>query len=275
MISPFPARKRWGQNFLVDPETARRIVEAAAIGPDETVVEIGPGDGALTRLLVRLAPGRTVAVEIDPLRAQALRDELGGDGGARIVLGDALEKTVAERVAEAGLPLPAVLVANLPYNVATPILTRAIREKGSISRIVATVQREVARRFVAAPGSEDYGFLSVHAALFSEGEILFHIPPGAFRPRPKVVSSVLRLVPIEPPARGEMLDRVLAVASASFQMRRKNLPNALSAIGSREAWGAALAACGFPPSARAEELTAGDFVRLAREERRLAAGGAA
>ncbi len=196
MISQFPARKRWGQNFLVDPETAKRIVAAAAIGAGETVLEIGPGDGALTRHLLAAAPGRLVAVEIDPLRAEALEDELGG--ALRILRGDVLQRPIAEWVADASLALPAVLVANLPYNVATPILSRAIEDAGSVSRIVSTVQREVARRFVAAPGSDDYGFLSVRSALFCRGEILFHISAGAFRPRPKVVSSVLRLVPREP-----------------------------------------------------------------------------
>lgn len=269
MISQFPARKRWGQNFLVDPETAKRIVAAAAIGAGETVLEIGPGDGALTRHLLAAAPGRLVAVEIDPLRAEALEDELGG--ALRILRGDVLQRPIAEWVADASLALPAVLVANLPYNVATPILSRAIEDAGSVSRIVSTVQREVARRFVAAPGSDDYGFLSVRSALFCRGEILFHISAGAFRPRPKVVSSVLRLVPREPLATGEPLIRVLAVASAAFQMRRKNLPNALSALGAKEDWAEALGTCGFRASTRAEELAAADFVNLAREERLLAA----
>ena len=266
MSTSFPARKKWGQHFLVDPGTARRIVDSAAILAGETVVEIGPGDGALTRPLLEVAGGRLIGIEIDPLRAEALEKELAS-AGLRILRGDVLARPIAGWVGEAGLPLPAAVVANLPYNVATPIVSRAIEERGAVSRIVATVQREVARRFIAAPGSDDYGYLSVRAALFSRGEILFDVPAGAFRPRPKVVSSVLRLVPKGPPVAGAELDRVIAVASAAFQMRRKNLPNALSSLGSRVAWAEALDRCGLSPSSRAEELSAGDFVRLAREER--------
>lgn len=255
----------------MDSGVARRIVAAASIRPGETVVEIGPGDGALTRVLLESAADRFAAIEIDPLRAHALQQELGG-AGLRVLRGDVLEKPIAEWIAEAALRPPAVIVANLPYNAATPILSRAVEETCAVSRIVATVQREVARRFVAVPGSDDYGFLSVRSALFSRGEILFSIPPGAFRPRPKVVSSVLRLTPKEPPLSGPGLDRVLEIASAGFSMRRKNLPNALSALGSRQAWAEALARCGFRASSRAEELAATDFVLLASEESRLRRG---
>jgi 16S rRNA (adenine1518-N6/adenine1519-N6)-dimethyltransferase len=269
VISPYPARKKWGQHFLVDSGAARRIVASAAIVAGETVVEIGPGDGALTRPLLEVARGHLIAIEIDPLRASALEEELGRAAGLTILRGDVLARPIAGWVEQAGLSLPAAVVANLPYNVATPILSRAIEERSAVSRIVATVQREVARRFVAAPGSDDYGYLSVRAALFSRGEILFDIPPGSFRPRPKVVSSVLRLIPREPPVTGSELDRVLSIASAAFQMRRKSLPNALAGIGTRQGWAEALDRCGLSARSRAEELGASDFVRLASEERRL------
>ena len=253
----------------MDGGAARRIVEAAAIESGETAVEIGPGDGALTRPLLDAASGRLLAIEIDPLRAEALEKELG-PAGLMLIRADVLDRPIADWVGQAGLPLPAAVVANLPYNAATPILSRAIEDPAGVSRIVATVQREVARRFVAKPGNADYGYLSVRAALFSSGEILFDIPPGAFRPSPKVVSSVLRLVPKEPPVTGPELERVLAVSSAAFQMRRKTLPNALAALGPRTKWAEALERCGFSASTRAEELSAEDFVRLARDERALA-----
>ncbi len=252
----------------MDPGAARRIVDAAAILGGETVVEIGPGDGALTKPLLEVASGRLLGIEIDPLRAEALGRSLGF-GGLKILHGDALDRPISAWIAEAGLPPPAVIVANLPYNAATAIVSRAIEESGVVSRIIATLQREVARRFVATPGSDDYGYLSVRAALFSRGEVLFDIPAGSFRPRPKVVSSVLRLMPMAPPVGGAALERVLSIASAAFQMRRKNLPNALAAIGPRPAWALALDRCGFPPSCRAEELAAADFVRLAEEERKI------
>jgi 16S rRNA (adenine1518-N6/adenine1519-N6)-dimethyltransferase len=260
--SPFPPLRRWGQNFLVDSSAADRIVAAAAISPGETVVEIGPGDGALTRRLAA-AGARLVAVEIDPRRAEALARELAPLPNVAIETGDALSTTIGARLAARGLPAPAAVVGNLPYNVATPILRSAIREREAVSRIVATVQREVARRLVARPGDEDYGYLSVYTAFFAEGEVLFDLQPGAFRPSPKVVSSVVRLRPKKPPVEGERLASLLDVVSRGFRSRRKTLANALASEGGRPFWEAALAAIGKRPSTRAEELSPQDFVALA------------
>jgi len=262
VTSPFPPLRRWGQNFLVDPSAAGRIVAAAAVLPGETVVEIGPGDGALTRRLAE-SGGRLLAVEIDPLRAAALARELAPLGNVEVEEGDALARPMGDRLSRHGLPEPAVVVGNLPYNAATPILRAAVRERGAVSRIVATVQKEVARRLVARPGSDDYGFLSVETALFADGEILFDLPPGAFRPRPKVVSSVVRLRLKPSPVEGPALVRVLDLASRGFQMRRKTLANALAGKGPRREWEEALAALGKSPSVRAEELSPEDFVALA------------
>lgn len=262
MLSVIPVRKRWGQHFLADGATAEKIVAAARVGSGDTVIEVGPGDGALTRPLAARA-GRLLAVEIDPLRAEALAAELSADPRVRIERGDVLEKGFGEWLAGAGLSPPAVLVANLPYNAATPILTAALEEPESIARIVATVQKEVARRFVARPGTEDYGFLSVRTAAFATGRILFDLPPGAFRPRPKVMSSVLELtpraVPLEPVRRG----RALALASLAFRTRRKTLPNSLSSDAPREVWDSALAKIGKDVRVRAEVLSLDDFLALA------------
>ena len=156
-----------------------------------------------------------------------------------------------------------MLVANLPYNAATQILTRALEEPDAIARIVATVQREVARRFVAKPGTEDYGYLSVRAAAFATGRILFDLPPGAFRPRPKVVSSVLELTPLSAPLDPERRSRALALASLGFRMRRKTLPNALSSAAPRETWEKALAQIGKDARVRAEVLSLDDYLALA------------
>lgn len=261
MKSPFPPRRRWGQNFLVDRSAADRIVKAAQIAPGESVVEIGPGDGALTRGLAA-AGGRLVAIEIDPARAEALTAEFAGREAVVIEGGDALDRSIGERLRDRGWPLPAVVVGNLPYNAATPILRAAVREGDAVARVVATVQREVARRMVARSGSDDYGYLSVFMAMFCDGEILFDLPPGAFRPRPNVVSSVVRLRTRRP--EGEpAVDRVLALASAAFGARRKTLPNALGGGAERAPWEAALAAIGKAPTARAEELSPEDFVALA------------
>lgn len=258
-----PARKRWGQHFLASPETADRIVAAARIGPSDTVLEVGPGEGALTRPLAAKA-ARLLAVEIDPLRAQALSASLPADGRVKIVCGDVLHRAFSEWLAEAGFPAPAVLVSNLPYNVATPILTRALEEPEVIARVVAAVQREVAQRIAARAGSEHYGFLSVLAAAFATSRILFDVPPGAFRPRPRVTSSLLELTPQARPLDPALRRRALALASLGFRQRRKTLANALSSAGPREIWEQALASIGRDVRVRAEVLSLEDYLALAK-----------
>ena len=257
-----PARKRWGQHFLVRPETARRIADASGVGPGDTAFEVGPGEGALTRPLAERA-GQVVAVEIDTRRADALERELAGTSNVRLLRGDVLERSFAAWLAEAGLSPPAVLVSNLPYNVATPILRRAMEEGGAFSRAVATVQKEVARRFTAGPRSSEYGYLSVRAAAFARARILFDLGPGAFRPRPRVTSSVLELVPRFPALDPEMRDRALALASLAFRFRRKTLVNALSSVAGRGPVEGALEELGRGPKARAEELSLADYLALA------------
>jgi len=257
-----PARKRWGQHFLIRPETARRIADASGVGPADTAFEVGPGEGALTRPLA-LRAGRVLAVEIDPLRADLLERELAAQGNVSLLRGDVLEKSFAGWLADASLSPPAILVSNLPYNVATPILMRAMEEEGTFSRAVATVQKEVARRFCAAPGSSEYGYLSVRAAAFANARVLFDLPPGAFRPPPRVTSSVLELVPRAPGLDPEARDRALGLASLAFRFRRKTLVNALSSAAGRELVEGALEDLGRGPKARAEELSLSDYLALA------------
>ena len=258
-----PARKRWGQHFLASPATARRIVEAARVAPDDCVLEVGPGDGALTRFLAEAAAS-VVAVEIDPRRAAALAAELAGNPRVRIFPGDVLERPLGRWLDAGGCASGALLVANLPYNAATPILFAALESGGAIRRVVATVQREVARRFVARPGQDGYGYLSVRSAALAEGRILFDLPPGAFRPAPKVTSSVLELVPRPGPASPELVVRALKLASLGFHARRKTLANALSSAAPRAHWESALEGMGRDPRTRAEKLSLDDFLTLAR-----------
>jgi 16S rRNA (adenine1518-N6/adenine1519-N6)-dimethyltransferase len=258
-----PVRKRWGQHFLVSPATAERIADAARLDRGATVIEVGPGEGALTRPLLARA-GRLLAIEIDPMRADALALELVADDRVRVVTGDALSKPFGEWLADAGWKGPAVLAANLPYNVATPILLAAIEEPTAIARAVATVQKEVAQRFAARAGSAAYGYLSVRAAAFADARVLFDIPPGAFRPRPKVVSSVLELVPRARALDPDLRDRAVALASLGFRARRKTLANALAPAGPRAAWEEALEELGKDRRVRAEELSLDDFLALAR-----------
>ena len=256
-----PARKRWGQHFLVRSEIARRIVEASGVGAGDTAFEVGPGEGALTRPLAESA-GRLVAVEIDPLRAEALEREFVSFADVRVLRGDVLDKSFTAWLADAGWAPPAVLVSNLPYNVATPILLAAVEEEGTFSRAVATVQKEVARRFSAVPGAEQYGYLSVWAAAFARARVLFDLPPGAFRPPPKVTSSVLELVPRAQPLEPETRQRALRLASLAFRFRRKTLVNALSSAAGRSQVERALEQLGRGPKTRAEELSLADFLAL-------------
>lgn len=259
-----PARKRWGQHFLVRPETARRIVDASRVGPDDTAFEVGPGEGALTRPLTESA-GRVLAVEIDPLRVEALERDLAGAENLRLLAGDVLDRSFAAWLGDAGWEPPAVLVSNLPYNAATPILLRAIEEEGTFSRAIATVQKEVARRFAAKPGEEGYGYLSVRTAAFARARSLFDLPAGAFRPPPRVTSCVIELVPRSPRLEPLSRERALRLASLAFRSRRKTAANAISGASgaARSSVERALEGAGFDPRARAEELSLANYLALA------------
>ena len=252
-------RPRLGQNFLSSPRTAGRIVDALGAPAGSWVVEVGPGRGALTRPL--LARGvRVLAIEVDGRLAARLREELGGES-LRLVEADALSFDPAEALAACGAAPPVPLVANLPYESATPMV-RAFARRGELfSRLVVMVQREVAERICSRPGEDGYGFLSVDLAFHARARRLFDVPPGDFTPRPTVVSSVVELVPVEP-AGGAAA--AIAVASAGFAVRRKTLTNALGAAWGREAAAAAVAGAGLAPTARAEELPPEAFLALAR-----------
>lgn len=252
-------RPKLGQNFLSSPRTAARIVDALGAEADSWVVEVGPGRGALTRPL--LARGiRVLAVEIDALLAARLTAELGSDL-LRVIEADALRFDPAAALAEAGAVPPVPLVANLPYESATPMVRAFARRRDLFSRLVVMVQREVAERICSRPGDDGYGFLSVDVAFHAKARRLFDVPPGDFTPRPKVVSAVIELVPVEP---SEQAAAAIAVASAGFAVRRKTLTNALGAVWGREAAAAAVAGAGLSPTARAEELSPEAFLSLAR-----------
>jgi 16S rRNA (adenine1518-N6/adenine1519-N6)-dimethyltransferase len=252
-------RPRLGQNFLSSPRTAIRIVDALAVPADSWVVEVGPGRGALTRPL--LSRGiRVLAVEIDALLAARLTAELGCEL-LRVVEADALRFDPAAALAEVGAVLPVPLVANLPYESATPMVRAFARRRDLFSRLVVMVQREVAERICSRPGEDGYGFLSVDVAFHAKARRLFDVPPGDFTPRPKVVSTVVELVPVES---AQQAAAAISVASAGFAVRRKTLTNALGAAWGREAASAAVAGAGLSPTARAEELPPETFLSLAR-----------
>ena len=246
-----------GQNFVVDPNTIRRIVRLAALAPGDAVVEVGAGIGSLTVALAAEA-GRVVAVEIDRRLLPALAEVVGGIGSVTVVHADALE--VDYHALLGGRPHR--MVANLPYNVATPLIARVLEGVPEVVDLLVMVQREVGQRLVAAPGSKTYGALSVLVAAHAVGRIVARVPPVVFWPAPQVDSVLVRLVRRPPPevAPGELM----RVVHAAFAQRRKTLRNSLSsALGLPVAdVEAALAAAGIDPGARAETLGLDAFVRL-------------
>jgi 16S rRNA (adenine1518-N6/adenine1519-N6)-dimethyltransferase len=262
------ADKRLGQHFLVDPAILRRIAQAAAPLDAGTVVEIGPGPGGLTGALLDAGATRLVAVERDSRWVAALEPLVGAAGG-RLDLrpGDALALDLDRLVPEG----PIRIVANLPYNVATPLLLRWLEKAERIAVMVLMFQREVARRLTAQPGSDAYGRLAVQAQWRCEVETLFDLPPGAFRPPPKVSSSVVRLRPRPAPLFAAEPGALSAVLAAGFGQRRKMLRSSLAATGVDPL--AITAAAGIDPTRRAETLPIEAWCRLARAFSALARPG--
>jgi len=247
---------RLGQHFLFDPSILRRIAAAAVAGPDDVVLEIGPGKGTLTRELAALAR-RVVAIEADRALAAALAAECRGTG-VTVVTGDALKTP---------WPRATVVCGNIPYRITSPLIDRALRPPRP-ERIVFLVQAEVAARLAASPGANEYGALTAGVRLVASVERLFGVPAGAFRPRPRVESAVVRLVPRPAPlvASEEEERRVRDVIRALFQRRRQQLGRSV-----REAFGVArsevaglLEGAGVDPAARVEVLAPERFVALAR-----------
>ena len=263
--------KRRGQNFVVDPNTVRRIVRAAGLGPGEAVLEVGPGLGSLTLGLLGVAAS-VVAVEIDEVLAARLPLtvlERAPDLAGRLVVvaADAMD------VARADLPGPdpTALVANLPYNVAVPVLLHLLEVLPSLRRVLVMVQAEVADRLAAGPGSKVYGVPSVKARWYGDVRRAGSVGRTVFWPAPNVDSGLVALTRREPPATSASRAEVFAVVDAAFAQRRKTLRAALSGwAGSPAAAEAALRAAGVDPGARGEQLDVAGFARLA--EHRPVAG---
>ena len=244
-------KKKWGQNFLRNRGAVDRIVAAIEAAPDDVVVEIGPGEGALTDKLVAL-PNRVIAVEIDPELEAKLRARYG----------DRLELR-NEDALEAALPeTPFRAVGNLPYNVGTPILRRVIADP-NCRRAVFMLQKEVADRVTAKPGSEPYGYLTLYVQAFAAAKSIMTLEPKSFYPPPKVRSAVVVLDPRDPGLSSPRED-VLDLVSTSFRMRRKKLVNNLTGWRdlTRERVLQAMREAGISEDARAETLGLGEFDRL-------------
>jgi 16S rRNA (adenine1518-N6/adenine1519-N6)-dimethyltransferase len=263
------AKKELGQNWLTDSTYARRIVDAVAPTASDLVLEIGPGPGALTDLIVPLA-GHTIAVELDRRMVGPLR-ERHGDERLTVVEGDVLALDLSDMVRRARGGRREIararVVANLPYYISSPVLVHLVAHRAELADATVMLQREVVDRITARPGGKEYGALTVLMAMYCETKRLFDVPPGAFRPVPKVVSSVVRLG-----FRSRMAvdvddeRRFFAIVRGAFAKRRKTLENNLRAIGlpglSAEA--------GLDPARRAETLTLEEFALLARAAERRA-----
>jgi 16S rRNA (adenine1518-N6/adenine1519-N6)-dimethyltransferase len=256
-----PARKRLGQHFLTDPHALRGIVDALAPTPADTVVEIGAGRGALTGLLLARA-GRVQAVELDRALAARLAERHAGDSRIGIVEGDILERPLADVAGTADF----LVAGNVPYYITTPILFHALRAPRP-RRAVFLVQREVAERVVAAPGTPAYGALSVNVQALATPALVFGVPARAFAPPPTVDSAVLRIVPRPDPVVSDAeQEGYAAFVIAAFGLRRKQMRRVLRTLvpmGASEA-DRVLAAAGVAPASRPEVLDAREFAALWR-----------
>jgi 16S rRNA (adenine1518-N6/adenine1519-N6)-dimethyltransferase len=246
-------KARLGQNFLVDADACRSVVAALGDIRDESVIEIGPGRGALTRLLARAA-GHLTLLEFDPNLAGALLVEFASMTTVELRHADVLTVDFNALARERGRKL--VVVGNLPYYITSDILLHLLDHHAAIDRAVLMVQREVAERVIATPGTGDYGVLSATMQLYGEVETLFTLPPGAFAPPPEVYSSVFRFH-VRPRSAELGVDpgRFLPFVRVSFAQKRKTWANNLRAAGYKpDAVAAALADSGLPPSVRAEAV---------------------
>jgi len=248
-----------------------RIVESVRLDANDLVIEIGPGKGAMTELLARRA-GRVVAVELDTALAEQLKQKFGGDPRVEIVQGDILSTDLAE-TCRRHQAQACVVFGNLPYYITSPILHHLFRYRKSIRGMAVLVQREVAERIIAAPGSRAYGYLSVLAQLYSEPRNAFPVLPGAFSPPPKVQSALVQfeMAPRSSPSELGPIDdeKLLEFAKRCFGHKRKSVLNNLAASCGRTAVEQALADLGFARSVRAEQLSLPQLARFyARLENR-------
>lgn len=267
-MNPFPptgdskkirAKKRWGQNFLIDPNIAKKILDCAALQPGETVLEIGPGKGFLTKGL--LARGAQVtAIEIDRELVQLIQSEIGTfEGRLTLIQDDAL------RYDYQLISAPYKVVANLPYYISTPLLFRLLEEKTRVTHMVLMLQKEVAERITATVGTKSYGALSIILQFFADVSIAFMVSGHCFHPKPKVSSAVISIKPLQKPRIGVRDEALfLKIVKGAFLYRRKQLPNALICAGfSEAAIKTALQRLHCDPARRGETFTAHEFAALA------------
>ena len=263
----FKFSKSLGQNFLIDGNIVRNIVEAAGVGPEDYVLEIGPGIGTLTEEL-SLRAKEVVSVEIDKGLIPILDETLGKYDNIEIINQDILDVDMDELIEDKLGAGPVKVVANLPYYVTTPIIARLIEADYNIDSITVMVQREIAERMVAGPGSKTYGSLSVFINYYTQPQIDFIVPASVFMPRPKVESAVITLK-----LKKDLIDldreKFFEIVKGSFATRRKTILNSLSNYGYQGMEKSDIRDCleraGVDPRSRAEQLSIDEFAAIARE----------
>ncbi len=262
----FTFQKKFGQNFLIEPGILDTIVRAAGVTEEDCVLEIGPGIGTMTQYLAEKA-GKVIAVEIDKALIPILKDTLSAYDNVTVINEDILKLDINRLAEEQNGGKPFKVVANLPYYITTPIIMQLFESHVPLSSITIMVQTEVAERMQVGPGTKDYGALSLAVQYYSRPEIVTHVPPTCFMPRPNVGSTVIKLNRYEKPP-VEVADEkfMFALIRASFNQRRKTLMNGLNnASGlpvSKEQAAAALEQMGLPLTVRGETLTLEQFAQL-------------
>lgn len=262
----FTFQKKYGQNFLIDTHVLDKIIRSAEISQEDMVLEIGPGIGTMTQYLA-CAAGKVIAVEIDRALIPILEDTLDGYDNVRIINGDILKIDLAKLVEEENGGRPIKVVANLPYYITTPIIMSLFEGHVPLRSITVMVQKEVADRMQAGPGSKDYGALSLAVQYYAKPYIAANVPQNCFMPRPRIGSAVIRLERYEtPPVAVKDERRLFGIIRASFNQRRKTLANGLKNSPeldfTKEEIEAAIEKLGKGASVRGEALTLGEFAEL-------------
>lgn len=263
----FAFQKKYGQNFLIDSHVLDKIIAAAGISRDDLVLEIGPGIGTMTQYLAEAA-GQVVAVEIDACLIPILKETLAEYNNVTVLHGDILKMDINRLAETYHKKRPLKVVANLPYYITSPIIMGLFECNVPVDNITIMVQKEVADRMQAGPGSKDYGALSLAVQYYAEPYIVANVPPNCFMPRPKVGSAVIRLTRHkEPPVAAAYPALMFRLIRASFNQRRKTLQNGLNNSPelsySKEQVAAAIEHLGVPAKIRGEALTLAQFAALA------------
>lgn len=265
----FRFRKKFGQNFLIAPHVLDKIVEAAGITKEDFVLEIGPGIGTMTQYLCECAR-QVLAVEIDPCLIPILQETLADYDNVEVLHGDILRQDIAAIAEKYNGGKPIKVVANLPYYITTPIIMELFESHVPLASVTVMVQKEVAERMQAAPGTKEYGALSLAVQYYAEPYLAAHVPPNCFMPRPNVGSAVIRLDCLaRTPVAVQDEKLMFRLIRASFNQRRKTLQNGIANSSelsfSKEQVAAALEAIGLSPTVRGEKLALQQFAALADE----------